>query len=115
MTDTQARIAKAASKVASIIEEFRKLNAEMQAQQMAIFLAAVAQPGSTITDLANVTGHSTGSVSRNVAALSKTHRKGMPGLDILIANEDVLDRRNKRISLTPKGMRVMASIEALLD
>ncbi|MBY3245149.1 winged helix-turn-helix transcriptional regulator [Rhizobium laguerreae] len=115
LTDSQARIAKAASKAASIIEEFRKLNAEMQAQQMAIFLAVVARPGSTITDLANVTGHSTASVSRNVAALSQTHRKGMPGLDILIAKEDVLDRRNKRISLTPKGMRIMAALEALLN
>jgi DNA-binding MarR family transcriptional regulator len=39
----------------------------------------------------------------------------MPGLDILIAKEDVLDRRNKRISLTPKGIRVMAALEAILD
>ncbi|MBY5849812.1 winged helix-turn-helix transcriptional regulator [Rhizobium leguminosarum] len=113
--DDQIRTAKAARKAASIIEEFRKLNAEMQAQQMAIFLAVVAKPESTITDLANVTGHSTGSVSRNVAALSQTHRKGMPGLDILVAKEDIMDRRNKRISLTPKGVRVMAALEALLD
>jgi DNA-binding MarR family transcriptional regulator len=39
----------------------------------------------------------------------------LPGLDILVAKEDVLDRRNKRISLTPKGVRVMAALEALLD
>jgi DNA-binding MarR family transcriptional regulator len=113
--DEQVKTAKVARKVASFIEEFRKLNAEMQAQQMAIFLAAAAKPESTITDLANVTGHSTGSVSRNVAALSKTHRKGMPGLDILVAVEDIMDRRNKRITLTPKGQRVMAALEALLD
>jgi DNA-binding MarR family transcriptional regulator len=113
--EQQNQTAKAARKVASIIEEFRKLNAEMQAQQMAIFLAVVAKPECTVTDLANITGHSTGTVSRNVAALSKIHRKGMPGLDIIQAKEDVLDRRNKRITLTPKGQRVMAALEALLD
>ncbi|MBY5581877.1 MarR family transcriptional regulator [Rhizobium leguminosarum] len=113
--DNQTQTAKAARKVASVIEEFRKLNAEMQAQQMAIFLAVAAKPESTITDIAKITGHSTGSVSRNVAALSQLHRKGMPGLDILVAKEDVLDRRNKRITLTPKGVRVMAALEALVD
>jgi DNA-binding MarR family transcriptional regulator len=115
MVQVQNSTAKAARKAASIIEEFRKLNPEMQAQQMAIFLAVVAKPESTITDLANVTGHSTGTVSRNVAALSQIHRKGMPGLDILVAKEDIMDRRNKRISLTPKGVRVMSALEALLD
>ncbi|MBY5407438.1 hypothetical protein HFO98_02945 [Rhizobium leguminosarum] len=45
--DAEAKTVKAARKVAAIIEEFRKLNAEMQAQQMAIFLAVVAKPGST--------------------------------------------------------------------
>lgn len=113
--DTETKTHKAARKVSSIIEEFRKLNPEMQAQQIAIFLAVVAKPGSTISDLANVTGHANGTVSRNVAALGQTHRKGMPGLDILIAKEDLLDRRNKRITLTPKGKRIMASLEALLD
>ena len=44
MTDEQTKTAKAARKVASFIEEFRKLNAEMQAQQMAKFLAVVAKP-----------------------------------------------------------------------
>lgn len=105
---------KAAKKVASFIEEFRKLNAEMQAQQMAIFLAVAAKPDLTVTDIANATGHSTSSVSRNIAALGKTHRKGLPGLDILVAVEDPIDRRNKRIRMTPKGARVMAALEALI-
>jgi DNA-binding MarR family transcriptional regulator len=87
----------------------------MQAQQMAIFLAVATKPESTVTDLSNVTGHSTGTVSRNIAALGQTHRKGLPGLDLLVSKEDVLDRRNKRVSLTHKGRRVMAALEALID
>jgi DNA-binding MarR family transcriptional regulator len=114
-TDAETKTFRAAQKVSSIIEEFRKLNAEMQAQQMAIFLAVVAKPGSTISDIAKVTGHSTGTVSRNVSALGQIHRKGMPGLDILVAKEDPMDRRNKRITITPKGKRIMATLEALLD
>jgi len=113
-TQTQTETVKAARKAALIIEEFRKLNPEMQAQQMAIFLAVAAKPNQTVTELAKATGHATASVSRNVAALGETHRKGLPGLNILVATEDVLDRRNKRINLTPKGVRVMASLENLL-
>ncbi len=113
-SQVQTETVKAAHKAAAIIEEFRKLNPEMQAQQMAIFLTVAAKPDLTITELAKLTGQASSSVSRNVAALGKTHRKGLPGLDILMAVEDPMDRRNKRISMTPKGVMVMNSIERLI-
>jgi DNA-binding MarR family transcriptional regulator len=114
LTQAQIETVRAAKKVASLLEEFRKLNPEMQAQQMAIFLAVAGKPDSTVTELGIATGQPTNSASRNVAALSKTHRKGLPGLDLLTAVEDEMDRRTKRIRLTPKGVRVMASLEGLL-
>jgi DNA-binding MarR family transcriptional regulator len=108
--DASVKTAKAARKIAAIVEEFRKLNAEMQAQQMAIFLAVAGKPNCTITELSVVTGHATSSISRNVAALGKFHRKGMPGLDVMEAVEDNVDRRLKRVRLTPKGQRIMAGL-----
>ncbi len=115
VSETEGTAVRAARKAAMIIEEFRKLNPEIQAQQIALFLAVVVKPGSTMSELAAATGHSTATVSRNVGALGQIHRKGMPGLGILSAKEDVMDRRNKRVSVTPKGTRVMATLEALLE
>jgi DNA-binding MarR family transcriptional regulator len=110
----QSQTTNAAKRVASFIEEFRKINAEMQAQQMAIFLAVAAQADLSVSEIAIVVGHSTSSVSRNVAALGKVHRKGQPGLDLLNTREDINDRRNKRVRLTPRGTRVMATLASLL-
>jgi len=104
---------RAARKLTAIVEEFRKLNPEMQAQQMAIFIAVAGKPNCTITEIAAMIGHPASSVSRNVAALSKYHRKGMLGLDVVVATEDAMDRRHKRVNLTPKGQRVWQSLEAL--
>ncbi|MBY5413622.1 winged helix-turn-helix transcriptional regulator [Rhizobium leguminosarum] len=53
--------------------------------------------------------------STAVSALGQVHRKGMPGLDILVSKEDPMDRRNKRVFITPKGKRVMATLETILD
>jgi DNA-binding MarR family transcriptional regulator len=114
LTNTQAETISKARKALLLIDVFRTLNAEMQAQQMQVFLAVAANPDRTLTDICNLTGHPSSTVSRNVAALGKTHRGGQPGLELVSAIEDPTDRRHKRLRLTPKGQLVMNAIGALL-
>ncbi|MDX0270882.1 MarR family transcriptional regulator [Sinorhizobium meliloti] len=105
---------KNARRLISIIEEFRKLDPEMQAQTITLFLTVVSRPGISMKELVQSTGLASSSVSRNVAALSDTHRKGEAGHNLLRAYEDPEDRRTKRVDVTPKGQRVYATLIAIL-
>ena len=89
------------------IELFRTLDAEMQAQTMMCFLAvAKAHPTPIpMREVAHLVGLAQSSTSRNIALLGKTHRKGLPGLDLVNAREDVVDRRTKVVFLTSRGER----------
>lgn len=98
-----------------VIEEFRKLDAEMPMQTAAVFLNVVLNPGVTMKDLADRCGISQASTSRNIAALSKWHRLGKAGHDLVEAVEDPAERRRKIVNLTAKGKRVAASIEAAMN
>lgn len=93
-----------------VIEEFRKMDQEMQMQTAMIFLLIARDEGCYGRDLMQQTGLTSASVSRNVAALSKYHRKGRPGHDVVLAKEDPMDRRNKQLFLTGKGRAVINSI-----
>jgi DNA-binding MarR family transcriptional regulator len=65
-------------------------------------------------ELAQTTGLASSSISRNVAALSDTHRGGQPGHNLLHAYEDPTNRRTKLVEVTPKGQRVYASLIGIL-
>tara|TARA_R100000808_G_C2133325_1_gene142088 strand:- start:1047 stop:1268 length:222 start_codon:yes stop_codon:yes gene_type:complete len=63
-------------------------------------------------------GLSQASISRNCAALGSIHRKGLPGLGLIKTEEDIMDRKHKIVSLTPKGqniMRLLADSEGASD
>lgn len=101
---------KVSRKLVALIEEFRKLDPEMQAQQIVIFLTIVGHPDITMRDLEDRVGLPSSTISRNVAALSKVHRKGQPGHDLVVAYEDTEDRRFKRVRPTQKGNRVFNTL-----
>lgn len=85
------------------LEELRKIDSEMQAQTMAIYLAVMKKPGISMRELETATGHASSTISRNIAALGKIHRKGKPGHQLLSSKEDPMDRRIKRVFPTAKG------------
>lgn len=97
------------------IEEMRKLDPELPLQTVAVFVAVALKPGITMKDLGPLVGLSQASISRNVAALAKTHRLDKPGLDLLIAREDPVERRRKIVELTPKGRGVLSALLAALE
>ena len=96
------------------IEEMRKLDPEMQAHTINIFLTVCTLPNITMKDLGIRLGVSQATMSRNVAALSKVHRLNRPGLDLIEATEDPLERRRKIVNLTPKGERVKQALLKVL-
>jgi DNA-binding MarR family transcriptional regulator len=113
---------KTARKFIAFIDEFRKLNAEMQAQQISLFLHIVAQPELTIKEYAQRAGLGDGGpISRNIEALSETRKlliKGkselVPGHGLIETYEDPLDRRFKRVKPTQRGLRVYNTLIQLL-
>ncbi|MDX0801722.1 MarR family transcriptional regulator [Sinorhizobium medicae] len=105
---------KNARRLISIIEEFRKLDPEIQAQTITLFLMVVARPGITMKELVQQSGLASSSVSRNIASLGAVHRNGEPGHDLLRAYEDPTDRRTKKVELTAKGRRVYETLVTIL-
>lgn len=94
-----------------LMEMLRGLDPEMPAQTALTFLMVCNEPDVTMRDLQVKLGTISASMSRNVSALSKTHRAGRPGADVVEAYEDSVDRRSKRVRLTPKGKALARRIE----
>ena len=96
------------------VQLFRDLDPELQTQTVVCFLLiAEARDDLPMRDLQTELAMPSSSVSRNVAALSKHHRLGRAGLDLVEAYEDLADRRFKRVRLTPKGKAFCARIQSL--
>lgn len=98
----------------SVMEEFRKLDADIQAQTIIILLQIASKPHLQMRELEEATGLASSSVSRNVAALGRVHRKGRPGLGLVLAYEDQEDRRFKRVHLTSMGKKFIETISGIL-
>lgn len=98
------------------IEEFRGVDPEMPSQSAALFLYSAIYPGCTMTDLQTNLGMSQASCSRNVSALSEWHRLEKPGLGLIVATPDPMERRRKIVRLTEKGEQLaIALTEAVMS
>lgn len=105
---------KTARRLLGFIDEFAKLDNEMQIQQIATYLHVMGKPGITMSDLAKATGLSSSSVSRNVVALSDLVVKEKPGHGLVRQVESPHDRRAKCVEPTAKGQRVFNTLIELL-
>lgn len=101
--------------VAGIIRALRTLAPDMPMQMADILLAVAMRPGVTMNDLSKSTGLSQSSISRNVAAMSRLHRLGKPGLDLMEAEIDPREPRRRVIFLTPKGKQFITKLVRQLD
>ncbi|OEC39914.1 MarR family transcriptional regulator [Pseudomonas sp. 1D4] len=98
------------------IEEFRAVDPEMPSQSAALFLYSAIYPGCTMTDLQKSLGMTQASCSRNVSALSEWHRLEKPGLGLIVASPDPMERRRKIVQLTEKGQQLAVSLtEAVMN
>ncbi len=110
-------------KAFSVIEEFRKLDPELQLNTAIVFLVVAASDGPvSMMDLSTSLGLEQSTLSRIVSDLTevdrfrneKTGTKGRKrrgGFGLVKRYEDPIDRRFKLVELTAKGRAVRASLE----
>ncbi|MBV9288574.1 MAG: winged helix-turn-helix transcriptional regulator [Hyphomicrobiales bacterium] len=98
----------------AVVELVRGDDPVMPIQMLQTFLAVAKQPGISMQQLGEILKTSQASCSRNVAALGKWHKFGEPGLDLVEAVEDPVERRRKIMFLTAKGrVRVQEILSAV--
>ena len=89
-----------------VIEMFRDIDPEIQAQSVAVFLTVANHPHPMkMADIGNRLSLAHSSVSRNVAYLGSVNRHHKKGHGLLDAYEDPTERRRKLVKLTAKGQR----------
>lgn len=101
--------------ISGIIRILRTLAPDMPMQQADILIAVAMNPGATMNDLSRATGLSQSSISRNVQAMSRIHRLGKPGLDLMEAEIDPREPRRRVIFLTSKGKTFITRLVRQLD
>ncbi|HIB3356465.1 TPA: winged helix-turn-helix transcriptional regulator [Pseudomonas aeruginosa] len=100
--------------IEEVLKRFRDFDQEMQMQTAQTFIAVAMQPGITMKELSEKVGISQASCSRNVSALSRVHRLNKPGMDLVVAAEDPMERRRKVVKLTPKGQRLAETLSQVI-
>lgn len=100
---------------AAIVSHFRQLDPEIGSVAMSILLTVADAREIGMKDIAQRVGVVKSSVSRTVALMSRTGHKGAAGHDLLTWREDPLDRRNKLVTLTRRGVEFMQQLEGILS
>lgn len=95
------------------IDHVREYHDRMEAQTLRILIEVARSPGIAVYDLAEKTGCSGASTSRNVTKLGPGGPRG-EGLGLIHRYEDPMDRRNKRVQLTDKGQRLFAELAKIM-
>ena len=90
-------------KIYRVVEAFRTVDREMPVQQMATLLIVALNEGLSLKEISDRLATASSTASRNVAALSKVHRLGKRGHDLVSSREDPVERRRKMHTLTAKG------------
>jgi len=105
----------ACSQLLMVIERFREIDAEMQAQSIAVLLKVAKHPVPIkMSEIATELGLSQSTVSRNVAFLGDWNRRKEEGHKLLEAYEDPMERRRKLVRLTAKGKRFLKSTNQII-
>ncbi len=102
------------TRLLGVAEIFRELDREVPAQVLAVYLYVASHNGchsqAMMEDL-ELTG---ASASRNTDWLSKKHRLGKPGLNLIRKEVDESNKRRHTLWLTLKGKALLTQINQLL-
>lgn len=105
----------AASSLLKVVERFREIDGEMQAQAIAVLLKVAKNPlPLKMAEIAEELGLSQSTISRNVAYLGDWNRRKEAGHKLLEAYEDPAERRRKLVRLTAKGKRFVKSLNEII-
>lgn len=101
-------------KFAYVIDELRKLDPEMPAQRIAVYLTIAMREGISVIEMSNLTGQSTSSATRNLQSLGTDKvvgkRLGKNGVGLVRLEDDPVDGRKKSCYLTPSGSALLQKI-----
>lgn len=95
------------------IEAFAKVNPEVNANMILIFLFIAQRGICTQKDLEVHLGLTNATASRGVSWWTGTKRYGMDGIGYIERMEDPRDRRYKLLQLTPEGKKFYDKIKAI--
>ncbi|WP_018698106.1 MarR family winged helix-turn-helix transcriptional regulator [Amorphus coralli] len=98
----------------ALVEEFRKVDPEMQLQTVWLFLLAAKYEPCSQNYLTKLSGYTRTTVSRNMAILSEIGGRGREGHDLVAQQIDPEDRRSRIITLTPKGRAIYRSVQFII-
>ena len=105
----------AASSLLKVVERFREIDGEMQAQAIAVLLKVAKNPlPLKMAEIAEELGLSQSTISRNVAYLGDWNRRKEAGHKLVEAYEDLAERRRKLVRLTAKGKRFVKSLNEII-
>lgn len=98
--------------VLMMFELLRQLDSEMSIAQAQCFLvvAKAGDKGIPMTDLGNAVRIGSATCSRYIGDLGQINRYREPGLDLVIAKENPMERRTKIVMLTAKGRKLITKI-----
>jgi DNA-binding MarR family transcriptional regulator len=97
------------------LQGLREVDPYIASQTIECLLAVAMRPGITMQDLSKDTGLAQSSCSRNIALLSKYHRLGKEGFDLVEAVDDPRERRRKIVYLTAKGQKLVNKLMKNFD
>ena len=95
-----------------LLTEFRELDADMPMNQAVCFAWIALNEGRTQVELRQDLDMASSTSSRSLAALSKVHRLGKPGLNLIEWVENPEDRRAKLLFLTVQGRHLVERLLA---
>ncbi len=97
--------------VIRVMEELRQLDPHCGTNMVISFLKVATEPDISVGEVQKFLGMPPTSTARSLARLLPFHKKGLKGLDLIDSRPDVMDRRVKRLHLTPKGERLWRSMQ----
>lgn len=93
-----------------VMQRLKHQHPDMTVYQAQFFIMVAANPGINQKDLYTSLGSNDSVASRTLALLSDVGSRSVPGLNLVSAKINPLDRRERLLNLTPKGETLWADI-----
>jgi DNA-binding MarR family transcriptional regulator len=102
------------NRLVEVVKQLRLQKREMSAQELATLFYIGSRNDCHKTALEQDLNFTTASSSRNTDKLSKDHRLGKAGLDLIVKETEAVSPFRQRLKLTKKGEDLMNQIKKIL-
>jgi DNA-binding MarR family transcriptional regulator len=97
------------------LKPFREYRKTMPLQYVTVFLLVASDENQNFSTYATRQGTSQSLMSRHIADLGKVNRYHKPGFGLVETYDDLMDRRNKLVRLTPRGRHIVLEMSKALQ